>query len=92
MSKMPSTVNLPTAVEDGGSLRITLSSGARVVTRPDGADIEMLWQAELYELRPRAKPRYLGRFVTDIAPSETPATLLRQLADIYEAGELPVQH
>ena len=93
--KMPAVVNLPAALEHGGTLRIILSSGARVRTGPGTADIEMLWRADVEAIPEpvigkRTMPKFLGTFVTDSSTDETPADLLRQLADIYAAGELKV--
>jgi hypothetical protein len=88
---MPSVVNLPASVADGGTLRLEIEVGFRAPVRDGNVTIESMWRADLYEIRPGPngrRPKFLGTFVTHSTKEQTPADLLRQLADIYEAGEL----
>jgi len=96
MKTMPDVVNLAASLNGSGkTLRIELERGFRAPVRNGNPTIEAMWRADLWELPPvvlgRRKPRFLGTFVTDSAKEQTPADLLRQLADIYEAGELRVK-
>jgi hypothetical protein len=101
-TKMPPVVNLRAALEGGSTLntlRVDLSFGLRAPVINGQPTIQSVWRADLWEVPPKAwtqgrrtpKPRFLGTFVTDSAKEQTPADLLRQVADIYEAGELKVE-
>lgn len=92
---MPSVVNLVASLDTtGNTLRIEMERGFRAPVRNGSVTIEEMWRADLYELpsvmNGKRKPKFLGTFVTDSNKDESPADLLRQLADIYEAGELKV--
>lgn len=88
------------------TLRIELSYGLRAPIVDGQVTLLGVWRADLYEIdttpryttdrygRPRRKmpkPVFLGTFVTTNTEDESPADLLRQLADIYGAGELPIR-
>lgn len=97
LMKMPETVNLKAVLGPGSSintLRVDLSIGMRAPIVNGHPTLMGIWRADLYEVESHARrgkrPRFLGTFVTGDSEKESPADLLRQLADIYEAGELKV--
>jgi hypothetical protein len=91
MKKMPETVNLKATLEERtNTLRADLSFGMRAPHVDGQPTIIGVWRADLYEVESGARPRLLATFVTGDSEKESPADLLRQLADIYEAGELKV--
>jgi len=91
MTKEMSIINLSASVIDAGVLRIEIQ---RVFSEPticeDAVAIESMWRADLYEVQKGLKAKYLGT-VTTGSMTEAPADLLRQLAWMYEAGELRVR-
>lgn len=96
-TKMPPVVNLKATLEGDSklnTLRVDLSFGLRVPVVNGQPTVQGMWRADLYEVESHAgrgkRPKFLGTFVTDSTKEESPADLLRQLASIYEAGELKV--
>lgn len=91
MPKIPDSVNLPAVFANKlATLRIDISFGVRAPIINGSPTLIGIWKADLYERLSGEKSKFLGTFVSDSTEKETPADLLRQLAEIYEAGEIRI--
>jgi hypothetical protein len=91
-SSLPSVLDLKSVLEnhDVAALRIEISLGARAPIVNGQPTIVALWRADIYSVPvlPRKRPERVSPPIVD---EESPAALLRQLADIYEAGALDIR-